>query len=261
MQLAKGSLEDRRPGLPEESKDLLRQVASGLAYLHGEGISHRDLKPGNILLTQMSPCQWVLADFGLSKLGEDMKTIRIGTKQFMAPEQHTRGGYTNKVDIWALGMVGIYCNPGLPRSIIEADPDCTLWCRAIARQLKSCPLKTDLEDMLSREPVNRPTAEQLQARFTIATVHTSEGEVYGSGDTIRLSNLPSQLDNHSTIREHGRKISVGRSPRQATTPVDDGAKTSLAHVAPQSIRGSVPLEGSTRSPKGPSKRRRMLQKP
>ena len=89
--------------------EVLQQVASGLSYLHGEGIAHRDLKPGNILVRRLKPLSLALCDFGLAKQSvrdDGAMSTHCGTRPFMAPEMWTGGRYTKEVDIWALGIVG-----------------------------------------------------------------------------------------------------------------------------------------------------------
>ncbi|KAF1988313.1 Pkinase-domain-containing protein [Aulographum hederae CBS 113979] len=89
---------------------LTRQTLSGLAYLHREGILHRDLKADNILLDVDGTCK--ISDFGISKktddiYGNDITNSMQGSVFWMAPEViRSHGlGYSAKVDIWSLGCV------------------------------------------------------------------------------------------------------------------------------------------------------------
>ncbi|EGE06532.1 ste/ste11/ste11-unclassified protein kinase [Trichophyton equinum CBS 127.97] len=102
----------RKHGKFEESvvKSLNRQVLSGLAYLHDQGILHRDLKADNILLDLDGACK--ISDFGISKksdniYGNDVTNSMQGSVFWMAPEvvQSQGQGYSAKVDIWSLGCV------------------------------------------------------------------------------------------------------------------------------------------------------------
>ncbi len=68
MEIALKSLEKCTIASTSECVDLLRQVLSGLAFLHDKNVMHRDIKPANILLTHETPgAEWKLGDFGLSK--------------------------------------------------------------------------------------------------------------------------------------------------------------------------------------------------
>jgi len=102
----------RKHGKFEEPvvRSLTRQALSGLAYLHHEGILHRDLKADNILLDLDGTCK--ISDFGISKktddiYGNDKTNSMQGSVFWMAPEViRSRGeGYSAKVDIWSLGCV------------------------------------------------------------------------------------------------------------------------------------------------------------
>ncbi|KAI2622028.1 hypothetical protein GGS21DRAFT_535225 [Xylaria nigripes] len=102
----------RKHGKFEEPvvRSLTRQTLSGLAYLHGEGILHRDLKADNILLDLDGTSK--ISDFGISKktddiYGNDKTNSMQGSVFWMAPEViRSQGeGYSAKVDIWSLGCV------------------------------------------------------------------------------------------------------------------------------------------------------------
>lgn len=102
----------RKHGKFEEQvvSSLTRQTLAGLAYLHREGILHRDLKADNILLDLDGTCK--ISDFGISKksdniYGNDASNNMQGSVFWMAPEVvRSQGqGYSAKVDIWSLGCV------------------------------------------------------------------------------------------------------------------------------------------------------------
>lgn len=102
----------RKHGKFEESvvRSLTRQTLEGLAYLHEEGILHRDLKADNILLDTDGTCK--ISDFGISKrsdniYGNDVTNSMQGSVFWMAPEvvRNQGLGYSAKIDIWSLGCV------------------------------------------------------------------------------------------------------------------------------------------------------------
>ncbi|KAL8808759.1 MAG: hypothetical protein Q9200_004044 [Gallowayella weberi] len=102
----------RKHGKFEQSlvSSLTRQTLAGLAYLHQEGVLHRDLKADNILLDVDGTCK--ISDFGISKktdniYGNDASNNMQGSVFWMAPEVvRSQGqGYSAKVDIWSLGCV------------------------------------------------------------------------------------------------------------------------------------------------------------
>lgn len=79
----------------------------GLAYLHSHNMIHRDVKAGNILLTE--PGQVKLADFGSASVASPANSF-VGTPYWMAPEvilAMDEGQYEGKVDVWSLGITCI----------------------------------------------------------------------------------------------------------------------------------------------------------
>jgi len=78
----------------------------GVNYLHMRGVLHRDLKPENLLITARN--RIVLADFGIANLnvnGNEKNIIKVGTPLYMAPEIIHKNYYSNKSDVWSMGII------------------------------------------------------------------------------------------------------------------------------------------------------------
>lgn len=91
----------------------MSQVLRGLAYLHEEGVIHRDIKGANILTTKEGLVK--LADFGVATRQEGMHESNVvGTPYWMAPEVIELAGATTASDIWSLGCTIIELLDGRP---------------------------------------------------------------------------------------------------------------------------------------------------
>jgi serine/threonine-protein kinase len=93
----------RLPG--DKAVEIARQLCAGLAAAHGQGVLHRDLKPGNIMLDGRGRAR--ITDFGLAVRADDDKGGAEvgGTPAYMAPEQLAGKGASVQSDLYALGLV------------------------------------------------------------------------------------------------------------------------------------------------------------
>lgn len=158
------------PLAPEQATALVLVLADTLDHLHRIGVTHRDLKPGNILLGAGVP---LIADFGISHaLGVTRITATgtvAGTAAYLAPEQVAGEPVGPPADIYALGLVLLECLTGelaYPGTMVEA---------AVARLNKPPWIPPDvpaavaslIRDMTAREPASRPPAASVrEALFT-----------------------------------------------------------------------------------------------
>ena len=111
--------------LPEPLvRNFVRQILTGLAYLHGKDIIHRDIKGANILIDHKGGIK--ISDFGISKkvdaglLTGNHRPSLQGSVFWMAPEVVKQTSYTRKADIWSLGCLVVEMFTGT-----HPYPDCT----------------------------------------------------------------------------------------------------------------------------------------
>lgn len=97
--------------------NVLNEVAKGMAYAHQNGVVHRDLKPGNILVTPSG--QVKIVDFGLARSVETQARLTqtgecVGTPMYMAPEQVRGQAADFRADVYGLGVVAFEIFLGRP---------------------------------------------------------------------------------------------------------------------------------------------------
>ncbi|KAG8654231.1 germinal center kinase 1 isoform X2 [Manihot esculenta] len=135
---------------------ICREALKGLAYLHSIFKVHRDIKGGNILLTDQGEVK--LGDFGVAaQLTRTMskRNTFIGTPHWMAPEVIQESRYDGKVDVWALGVSAIEMAEVLFMISIEPAPmleDKEKWSLVFHDFVAKC---------LTKEPRLRPTASEM----------------------------------------------------------------------------------------------------
>jgi serine/threonine protein kinase/tetratricopeptide (TPR) repeat protein len=97
---------DGGPLALDEALDIATQIADGLAKAHAQGIVHRDIKPGNIMVTEDGVR---ILDFGLATFVDALKLTAentpFGTPAYMSPEQVRGLAADGRTDVWALGVV------------------------------------------------------------------------------------------------------------------------------------------------------------
>jgi len=178
-----------------QGRDVLRQLAAGLAAAHEQGITHRDLKPANILC-ETATGRVRLTDFGVAAVREaaGADTTRL-TKQgqmlgdvaYVAPEHLLGEELTELADVYSLGVIGyVILTGGTPYPNARHA-------QLITEKLRSPPtpllellpevdpeLAAVLERCLARKPEHRPTAAEV---VTLLRDDASEEEVSGGEET------------------------------------------------------------------------------
>jgi eukaryotic-like serine/threonine-protein kinase len=192
---------DREGRLPPEATlDIVSQAARALDVAHQAGIVHRDIKPGNLLITADGITK--ITDFGIAKARSSQATqltatgIVMGTALYVSPEQATGSTVTDSSDIYSLGVVAYECLAGEPPFIAEQP-------LAIAIMHKHDPVPPLPPDipapvselvmaMLAKSPEARPeSARHVADRAdVILDAHAALGRGGGFMETAGLPVVP-----------------------------------------------------------------------
>ncbi|UYV81299.1 TAOK1 [Cordylochernes scorpioides] len=174
MEYCLGSASDiievhRKPLREEEIAAICQDALQGLEYLHSLGRIHRDVKAGNILLTENGTVK--LADFGSASMACPANSF-VGTPYWMAPEvilAMDEGQYDGKVDIWSLGITCIelaerkppYFNMNAMSALYHIAQNESPSLTAGGGETWSESFHLFVESCLQKHPSDRPTAARL----------------------------------------------------------------------------------------------------
>ena len=99
---------------PDRILNFIAQTARALAAAHSQGLVHRDVKPGNLIITPDDRVK--VTDFGIARLANQVPLTAtgqvMGTAQYLAPEQATGQAATASSDMYSLGIIGYECLVG-----------------------------------------------------------------------------------------------------------------------------------------------------
>ncbi len=186
---------------PERACPIIADAATALAAAHQAGIIHRDIKPGNLMLTRTGRCK--VTDFGLVHFDDpndpfDLTNQSVGTPYYMAPEVIRHQPQTPAIDIYGLGATLYYALTGEPpftgpdhkavmrRHLDDPPPD-------PRAKVAECPpsLALLVQRSLAKKPEDRPSAAEFALALRAESIGAAPAEGHplaqGSGTWVGLS--------------------------------------------------------------------------
>jgi serine/threonine protein kinase len=165
---------------------LVAGVAEALQAVHRAGIVHRDLKPSNVLLAPDGPR---VIDFGIARAADSTPLtrtgLRIGSPQFMSPEQARAEPASPASDVFALGATVYFAATG--RTPFGEGPDATVLYRIVHEEptLTDCPepILSLVSRCLAKNPETRPSIKQVIETMTSDTESTTTSDTATTSDT------------------------------------------------------------------------------
>ncbi len=203
------------PMPPTEAARIAAQIARALAFAHAAGVIHRDVKPGNVLMT--SDGNSLLSDFGIAKIMAETRMTRtgtsLGTPAYMSPEQAQGMTVDHRSDIYALGVMLYEMLAGaLP---FQADTPVALLHQHVATPPPPLRERVPGVPRSLEKIVMRALAKDPNDRYATAGEFAAALEAEATGERKRLG------------------LRLGRKETPALVPtVNPGGETSVAGPVP-----------------------------
>ncbi|MBK8617563.1 MAG: serine/threonine protein kinase [Anaerolineales bacterium] len=177
-------IESSAPLSPQQTVDLVRKIADGLAYCHKNDVIHRDLKPENILIG--ADQQPVIMDFGLAltkgshRVTYSNLSATMGTPDYMAPEQIEGQRGDQRTDLYALGTIMYELLTGTPP--FTGDSNMVV----MAQHLNNIAPRVD--------KVNKEISPQLAAIVATCLARNPEHRYHDMSALIEVLDQPEKAD-------------------------------------------------------------------
>jgi serine/threonine-protein kinase len=219
------------PLSPTRAAAIAADIAKALSYAHRHGVVHRDVKPGNVLIT--ADGQVKVADFGIARaIGASESVTQtglvMGTATYFSPEQAQGLGVDGRSDVYALGVVLYEMVTGRPP--FTADTPVAIAYKHVS---EAAALPSEIEPRVPRDLeaiIMHAMAKQPQARYATAQDFHDDLERFMRGLPV-LAPPPSPLD------PGAQTIAIPVNPTTIMTATG-------ASVATTEIQERVPLPGT-----------------
>jgi beta-lactam-binding protein with PASTA domain/tRNA A-37 threonylcarbamoyl transferase component Bud32 len=209
------------PLMPERAADIASEVAAALQRAHSAGLVHRDIKPGNIMIT--SAGQTKVTDFGIARAlrrdGETTMTqtgMVIGTAAYLSPEQAQGNTVDARSDVYSLGCVLYEMLTGRPP--FAGDTPLSIAYKHV-RESAARPSQSNADVPRELDAiVLKALAKNPDNRYDSATEMQQDLQRYLGGQKVLATPL---LGDETTALAGGGGTQVMRRPDTAVYPADD----------------------------------------
>ncbi len=248
MELVEGAAFPGAARALDDLLDVTLGMLEALARVHDAGVIHRDLKPGNVLVT--ADLRAVLLDFGISRQdGAESGAVLVGTPHFMAPEVHVGAAADARVDLYAVGVLLFRALAG--RLPFAGVPPASLTRTKLRQEAPAIPPEAAVPEevarfvarLLARDPSARPAsaaAAVAEMRSLIADRSRARAQ------DVPWCGAPGAPEAVADVLRAGRSLSVaggrgfGRAPLAAhVTHALQAAGHRVLRVSPAPAGGRV----------------------
>jgi serine/threonine-protein kinase len=217
-------LRSEGPLLPDRAADIAADIAAALAFAHRNGVIHRDVKPGNVLITTSG--QVKVTDFGIARAvtdGADEGLTQtgtvMGTATYFSPEQAQGLPIDPRSDVYSLGVVLYEMVTGRP-PFVGDNPVAIAYQHVQETPLAPSRINPNVPPVLEAV-IGRALAKSPDARYPSATalrndlVAFREGRAVRAAADVRTGPVPRVVDRTEVQQAY---TTAGRSAPDATVP-------------------------------------------
>ncbi|MGK4218890.1 protein kinase domain-containing protein [Kocuria marina] len=222
---------DRQKSLdPDTVLNYIGQTARALAAAHAQGLVHRDVKPGNLIITPDNRVK--VTDFGIARLADQVPLTAtgqvMGTAQYLAPEQATGQTATGSSDIYSLGIIGYELLAG--RRPFTGESQIAI---ALAQVNDNPPALPDsipepvralIMSMLAKDPEERPE---------------NAGKLANAVDALRRGDVKAAVTMVPGMQPFLSQDFSDEQPTEAIAPVSGPSTRPMSGTAAAGVTGSA----------------------
>jgi serine/threonine-protein kinase len=214
-------LREGRKILPERALEISSGVLSALDYSHRAGIIHRDIKPGNVMLTPSGDVK--VMDFGIARAMSDASSTKtqtaavVGTAQYLSPEQARGEAVDSRSDVYSAGCLLYELLTGRP-PFIGDSPVAVAYQHVREQAAPPSDHDTDLPPEIDAI-VMKSLAKRVEDRYQSAAAMRGDIERYLAGHTVHVTPPPPLVEPPTTVTTPTPVVAPVPPPVQE--PVED----------------------------------------